>query len=189
MALAVGEVLPEHPYERFSAASSACRICGLDPDFEPEELHEGGQLLPGDLEDALRALTYAEKHLGEAPSPRAQDVASLDRLFALVASLPASAREGKLVDAMTKAKLVVGNRYDRRHVVETLGSCGILETPEHPGFTTCWTTFEARQARPSSQIECDPPIAFWQARHGVSVVNVRGWFGHLGVGERLSSRG
>jgi len=67
---------------------------------------------------------------------------------------------------MSAAKICVGNRYDRRHVIETLGACGILETPEHPGFNTRFTTFAARQDRPQARVDCDPPIAFWTAAHG-----------------------
>jgi hypothetical protein len=86
-----------------------------------------------------------------------------------------------LSTAIAKEKLVLGDKYDRRHVIETLGACGILETPEHPGFTTRWTTFASRQDRPDPRVECDPPIAFWTAAHGVSSKNVASWFGHLGV--------
>lgn len=102
-------------------------------------------------------------------------------LLSLVGALPATAREGKLNEAIKKAKLVIGDKYDVRHVIETLGACGILETPEHPGFTTAWTSFAARQDRPSARIECDPPIAFWTAAHGVNTANVASWFGALGV--------
>src|SRR5262249_1749219 len=76
-------------------------------------------------------------------------------------------REGKLNLALRAEKLVIGNKYDCRHVIETLGACSVLETAEYPGFTTKWTSFAARQARPSVRVECDPPIAFWSAGHGV----------------------
>lgn len=181
LALAASERVPTHAYQRFSASSPACAICGFDPDAKIVAIREDGQLLPGDVAGARLALERATAQLDHAPVPTKDDVAAFGRLLALVAELPPTAREGKLVDAITKAKVVSGNRYDRRHVVETLGGCGILETPEYPGFTTKWTTFAARQARPSTRVECDPPIAFWQAAHGMNAENVRGWFGHLEV--------
>ncbi|MCE9578844.1 MAG: hypothetical protein K8W52_37310 [Deltaproteobacteria bacterium] len=105
-------------------------------------------------------------------------------LVALAAGLavpPPRAKETPLSAAIAREGLAVGNKHDRRHVIETLGACGVLETPEHPGFTTRWTTFAARQDRPSARTECDPPIAFWTAAHGVNAASVARWFGHLGV--------
>ncbi|CAN5914662.1 hypothetical protein BH11MYX2_BH11MYX2_25940 [soil metagenome] len=178
MALAAAEKVPAHPYKEFSANSPSCRECGWDASSIPE-LHERGQLLPGELDEAILALEHAEK---EAPPVATKaDVKRLSDLLALVGTLLDTAREGALNEAIRKAKLVVGNKYDIRHVIETLGACGILETPEHPGFTTAWTSFAARQDRPSVRVECDPPIAFWIAAHGVNAKNVTQWFGALGV--------
>ncbi len=158
----------------------ACKECGLSAEVELEDVHENGQCLPGDLAEALVVLRKLKtEKTYQKPTP--DDVKRFSRLLALVGELPDSAREGQLNAAIGREKLVKGNKYDRRHVIETLGACGILETPEHPGFTTKWTSFAARQDRPSVRVECDPPIAFWTAAHGISAKNVDAWFGHLGV--------
>ncbi len=181
MALAVAERVPAHVYTPWSKGDGQCRVCGLDPEAEVESPHERGQLLPEDLAGVVAALEQAKQRKGEAPKPSATDVKRLQRIFAMVGELPASAREGKLNEAMRAEKLVAGEKYDRRHVIETLGACSVLETAEHPGFTTAWTSFAARQARPTVRVECDPPIAFWSAGHGVGAAGVERWFGHLGV--------
>jgi hypothetical protein len=185
VALAAAQAVPLHKITATFSGGS-CKECGLDTDVELEPLDDGEGCLPGDLACSLVALRGAARH--EPPEPTRQDVKRLARILAIVGELPDAAREGQLNQAIAKEKLVVGGKYTRRHVIETLGACGILETPEHPGFTTRWTTFAARQDRPSVRVECDPPIAFWTAAHGVSAKNVEHWFGHLGVRVPRASR-
>lgn len=179
IALAAARAAPKHAFgPTFSGGQ--CRECGLTKSVELEEIHEAGQALPGDLAGAVAVLRELSNQ-GAPPAPAREDARRMSRLLALVGELPPDAREGKLNDAIAREKLVRGNKYDRRHVIETLGACGVLETPEHPGFTTRWTSFASRQDRPSVRVECDPPIAFWSAGHGVDAKNVAAWFGHLGV--------
>jgi hypothetical protein len=179
IALAAARAAPKHSLDA-TFSGGECRECGLPKTVRLEEVDAGGQCLPGDLAGALTILRQIHNS-GSPPKPTSQDVQSLTRILALVATLPDDAREGKFNEAIRREKLVRGSVYDRRHVIETLGACGILETPDHPGFTTRWTSFATRQDRPSSRVECDPPIAFWNARHGVNPRNVRYWFGDLGV--------
>lgn len=179
IALAAARAVKKHALGA-TFSGGQCRECGLPRKSKLEGMHEAGQCLPGDLAGALVVLREVAKR-APPPAPTKDDVARLSRLLALVGELPADAREGKLSDAIAKARLVRGSKYDRRHVIETLGACGILETPDHPGFTTRWTSFASRQDRPSSRVECDPPIAFWTAANGVNAANVKRWFGKLGV--------
>jgi hypothetical protein len=178
MALAAAQAVPQH---RLGATYSTgqCRICGLRASQVLAPPREDGQVLPHDLARALAVLRAARG--AEAPQPTKADVARMQRVLDCIAALPATAGESKLNAAMASAKVVVGGKCDRRHVIETLGAAGMLETPEHPGFTTRWTTFEARQARPSTRVETDPPIAFWRAAHGVNAENLRAWLGALRV--------
>lgn len=187
-ALAAGERVPAHRYQAFSASSKACRECGVEPTekLHADDVSERGELLPGDLPRAYQVLAWADAE--EPPVPTAADAKRFTQLLALVGKLPATARCGQLEEAIRKAKLVPGNKYDVRSIVETLGACGILETPQHPGFTTAWTTFGARQARPSVRVEVDPPLAFWTAGHGVNAKNVKHWFGAFGVTAPASTK-
>jgi hypothetical protein len=185
-ALAAAAAVPTHRYRPFSASTKDCRECGLLPTVVPDEPSERGEILPGDLATALAVLEQVKTTPPLVAT--AADARRLMKVLATVGTLPGDAREGKLADALRKAKLVAGNRYDARSVIETLGACGVLQTPEHPGFTTRWTSFAARQDRPSTRVECDPPIAFWTAAHGVDAANVKGWFGTLGVAAPASSR-
>jgi hypothetical protein len=188
-ALAPAERVPSHSYRAFSASSPSCRECGALPviDLDDEEMSERGEILPGDLAQAYPVLVWFRAQ-PEPPRPTPADAKRLTRILKLVGELPASAREGKLNEALRAEKLVLGNKYDVRSVIETLGALGILETPEHPGFTTKWTSFGARQDRPSVRVECDPPIAFWMAGHGVNATRVAEWFGSFGVKTPASSK-
>lgn len=188
-ALAPAERVPSHAYRAFSASSTSCRECGAKPviDLDDEAMSEQSGILPGDLAQAYPVLMWFREQ-PEPPKPTAADTKRFTRILALVGELPATAREGKLNEALRAEKLVLGNKYDVRDVIETLGALGILETPEHPGFTTKWTSFGARQDRPSARVECDPPIAFWMAGHGVNADRVAEWFGAFGVKAPASSK-
>ena len=179
MALAATEAMPAHTYAALSSADESCRECGFDPllDGDVDADEPLTTLLPNNLALAVDALERAKKSAVRTPAPA--DVARLQRMLAIVGELPASAGESKLNEAWRREKLVLGNKYDCRHVIETLGACGILETKKHPGFTTKWTPFEARKDKPA-RTECDPPIAFWTAKDGVNAGGVTRWFGHLG---------
>lgn len=187
-ALAAAERVPAHRYRAFSAANTACRECGIEPNetLDPDDVSERDELLPGDLPRAMQVLAWTRT--GAPPVPTATDAERFTRLLALVGKLPANARYGQLADAIRKAKLVPGTTYEVRSVVETLAACGILETPQHPGFTTAWTSFAARQDRPNVRVEVDPPLAFWTAGHGVNATNVKYWFGELGVSSPASAK-
>lgn len=180
IALAAARAVPKHAIGR-TFTGGQCKECGLEKKVEEDEVHERGQCLPGDLAGALAVLRLVASPPEPAPKPTKEDGARLTRLFTMIGELPATAREGQLAKEMAAEEICAGNKYDRRHVIETLGACGILETNEHPGFTTRWTTFAKRQDRPSVRVECDPPIAFWTAAHGVNAANVATWFGHLGI--------
>lgn len=178
VALAAARGVPKHAIA-VTFSDGSCKECGLAERVALEPPHDRGQCLPGDLARALVVLRAVREQ--PAPLPSREDKARMARLFEVIAALPPTAREAQLEKQMAAAEVCVGNKYDRRHVIETLGACGILETNEHPGFTTRWTSFAARQARPSVRVECDPPIAFWTAAHGVNAGNVATWFGHLGI--------
>jgi len=158
-----------------------CKECGLKATNLIRSVHERGQFLPGDLSGALAILRELVAQGTSGPNPTREGIRSIERLLQIVSGLADNSREGQLNQEMSSAKICVGNKSDRRHIIETLGACGILETPEHPGFTTRWTSFASRQDRPSVRVECDPPIAFWTAAHGINPKNVNTWFGHLGV--------
>jgi len=177
-ALAAARAVPEHAHRAPGPAAAWCAECGLTPKVPLRPLHPRGQLLPGDLAAALAVL---EQVPHETPPPvDPEGPGRLTRMFALVGSLPPATRESRLTAAVRAAGLVVGDRYDVGAVVETLGVCGVLDTPEHPGLARRWTSYARRQDRPAD-VEVDPPLAFWTAAHGVSSEQVAAWFGELGV--------
>jgi len=188
-ALAPAERVPAHAYRAFSASSTSCRECGVEPviELDVDATSDRSGILPGDLLQVYPVLTWFRDQ-PEPPRPTAADARRFTRILRLVGELPATAREGQLNEALRAEKLVVGSKYVVRDVIETLGALGILETPEHPGFTTKWTSFGARQDRPSARVECDPPIAFWTAGHGVNAARVAEWFGAFGVKAPASSK-
>jgi len=177
-ALALGLAVPSHRRTQ-TYASGACKECGLEEASTLDAFAPARDRIPGALDSALVVLRAAAT--ATAPRPTKANITCLSKLLAIVGSLPPRAGESKLNAAIATSKLVGGDRYARRHVIETLGLLGILETPEYPGVATRWTSFAVRDGRGGRRTECEAPIALWTAAHGVNAAAVSRWFGHLGL--------
>lgn len=165
MAHALAAHLPAHGFS--NPLGGHCGVCGAKKTNPPADgAGEHGTILPGDPVAALAVLdTWSGRPLAKST---AADQEVLARILRLVPTLPATGGEGKLNDAIRAARLVPGNKYVRRFVIESLGYAGVLSTAEHAGLLVGWSSFRARQARPSTRVETDPPISFWRARDGVN---------------------
>jgi hypothetical protein len=165
VAYALASHLPAHSFA--DEMSGHCGICGAKKtNALAENSGEHGTILPGDPMAALAVLDAWSGRRLATPTPADDEV--LAKILQLVPTLPASAGEGKLNDAIRAARLVRGNKYVRRFVIESLGYAGLLSTAEHAGLLIAWSSFRARQARPNARVETDPPVSFWRARDGVN---------------------
>jgi hypothetical protein len=165
MAYALAAHLPAHAFA--DALGGHCGVCGAKrTNALVKDAGANGTILPGDPLAALAVLdAWSGRRLG-ASTPADREV--LAAILRLVPTLPATAGEGKLNDAIRAARLVPGNKYVRRFVIESLGYAGVLSTAEHAGLLVAWSSFRARQARPNVRVEIDPPVSFWRARDGVN---------------------
>ncbi|WP_326552634.1 hypothetical protein [Micromonospora sp. NBC_01813] len=179
-AWALGTTMPEHPGP---TGDRPCDVCFLtaqttvDTTLAWWQRATSGSPLPGDVCGYLLALESATT---PPPVPQPHDVWVLHEILDIVRSLPPTTRAGAAAQALRTAGLLPGaDKWTYRSLLEDLAFVGVLQTPEHPGMLTAFTTARQRDRRPSVRVEVDAPLAFWRAADGVTEPLVRRLFGHL----------
>ena len=176
--------MPAHKHLGNDARPEICRQCGHDRD-ETVDLGEvahrarRGGGIPGSLSTPtvlLARLQVFAAHPDVTPDAQAIDV--FRRLMQVIDEAPATFGESKIRKALGSAR-ILGNSNERSLILETLGTIGVLSTPEHRGFDRRHFDFWGRQDRPSARVETDPPICFWRAGDGVHAEAFHHLFGHL----------
>lgn len=190
-ATALGLAMPAHPMQAMGGGS--CRVC-----FHREEradltmrayfrhLQGAGWGTGGGPVEGLLALEAAGRvGLEDWPRPTPRDIWVFHRLLDLLRALPAETRYSKARAALKAAKLLrVNTPYRCETVLEALATLGVLQTPEHPGLFTRWTTAAERDQRPSTKVEAPAPLGWWSAAHGLDEGLLDRLFGHLDCPDR-----
>jgi len=164
---AVARHLFEHPYSP-TRDSARCTVCGL-LDRSKEDLNRlnferfkwGGTqrdnlcYIAFDLEQFVRA---PREHQGG----KALDVGRrlIQELRHASPQLTASQMAGQL-------KVVKGKTAEREVLLDILGVCGILRTPEHSGYATRFVTAIERVLPARSYVPRSYPVCWWTGHNGV----------------------
>lgn len=190
-ATGLGHAMPAHAMEAMGGGS--CRICfhrneRIDPTMRAYFRHLQGAGWgtgsgPAEGMLALEAVLQLAPDAWPRPTPR--DIWVFHRLLELLRTLPADTRYSKARAALKDARLLrVNNPYRCETVLEALATLGVLQTPEHPGLFTRWTTAVERDQRPSTKVEVPAPLAWWSAAHGLNETLLARLFGHLACPDR-----
>ncbi len=99
------------------------------------------------------------------PKPTEEDFGIMNRIISLIRSMPVNARLANLQKEI--GKLLPSSQSERRALIEILGFCSILETPDHPGFLQTFTPFIDR-GYAALRGDWAYPVEFWRGRHGVN---------------------
>ncbi|WFE29584.1 hypothetical protein O7623_10520 [Solwaraspora sp. WMMD791] len=179
-AWALGTTVPAHPGPTDGRRCDICFLTAdtiLDTTLAWWQRARSGAPLPGDVCGYLLALESATPPL---PAPQPYDVWVLHEILDVIRSLPATTRASGAAQALRAAGLLPGaDKWTYRSLLEDLAFVGVLQTPEHPGMLTAFTTARQRDQRPSVRVEVDAPLAFWRAADGVTEPLVQRLFGHL----------
>ncbi|WP_431511516.1 hypothetical protein [Variovorax sp. DAIF25] len=182
-ATALGLAMPAHPMAAMGGGS--CRVCfhrdeRADPTLRAYFRHlQGAGWGTGGPVEGLLALE-ATGPVDGWPRPTPRDIWVFHRLLDLLRALPADTRYSKARTALKDAKLLrVNNPYRCETVLEALATLGVMQTPEHPGLFTRWTTAVERDQRPSTKVEAPAPLGWWRAADGLDETLVARLFGHL----------
>ncbi len=159
-----------------------CTTCGLESDensihrnFLNRVRFEVGGLVGVDV---ATAMFHLEEHarLPKA-SPAPADVAIFSQILEVLASVPADGTVKKHVSQqIAKIPGFPSTPDSRQALLETLGYCGILETPEHGGMIQRFVRLAvAPKKRHSSDWQY--PVDFWTGADGLNRTALSFWFG------------
>lgn len=108
------------------------------------------------------------------PKPTEADFTIMKQIISSIRQLPAKARLADLQKEI--GKHLPSNQFERQTLIEILGFCSILETPDHPGFLRTFTPFIDR-GYATLRGDWAYPVEFWRGRHGINEKALRFWFG------------
>jgi hypothetical protein len=160
-----------------------CPVCGeYDNASEPKDLNvlNFERLKWGGVRHSQ--LLYAALDLElfsrlKAPQPTRDDVRPLLTILDTIEAAPANTSSASLQKHL--AKVVRSNKTERDVLIGILGLCGILRTPEHPGYLRQFVPASARELPPRRFVEMACPACWWTRAHGISKDAVEYWFGHF----------
>lgn len=182
-ATVLGSTLPDHAFD--GRPDRTCDVCFVDPEVTVDTTdawrsrRTNGSPLPGDVVPYVLALREAP---APWPAPTPHDVWTLHEVLRTLRELPPGTRPGAAAKAVHRERLLPGRpQHAVTSLLEDLALLGVLQTPEHPGLLTRFTTARERDRRPSVRVEVSAPLGFWTAEHGVHAGVVERLFGHLPV--------
>ncbi|MCM1541246.1 MAG: hypothetical protein NC121_08290 [Blautia sp.] len=175
---------PRHAFTPYGGSADTCTICGfcktaVDAAYLWVRRMTGGVPLDGDPTSyvcALREMAGA----GERPVPTAYDLWTFRAVLTVIRDMPSGSRYSKVRDALHKEKLLpLSSKEKCQSLLEVLALIGILDTPEHPGMVTRFTTYKERDLRPSVRVEAQAPLAWWDSSVGVNGTALKKIFGEI----------
>ena len=105
------------------------------------------------------------------------DAEILQSILQLADSMEDKASGSALATAIRTAKLLPCNQAEAVGIIETLGTCGILDAPGHPGFLYSFTPPMERDTGDLRQ-SLSYPLNWWRGANGVNWENAAGVFGY-----------
>lgn len=180
--LAYATNFPEHRFTPNRGEQSyMCAICGegAQTEIDHDEILAGlkkGDAVTASVADALVDLETFAKLPPVVPSKA--DIACFDAMLEVLARLPAG---GRATDLVKKWKVPRTNAYARAALVETLGACGLLDTPDHRGHLVRWVPFWEYEEVPSLGGDARPPEAWWRRSYGLDRRALDFVFPHAGI--------
>lgn len=180
----LAQAAPRHTFTPCKGSADTCMICGfrnqpVDATLLWYRRMTGGVPLDGDPKGYVFALLEMEK-AGQRPFPTAYDLWVFRAILTVIRHMPPDSRYSRVRDALQKEKLLpVSQKWLYGSLLEILALTGILDTPEHPGMATRFTTYQERDIRPSVRVEVQAPLAWWSSSIGINETALKMIFGEL----------
>ena len=169
----ISAVMPEHPFTPYTGSTTVCTICGFHSDAVDISLSWYQSMISGiqlDGEPVGHVLALREmKKLGKRPVPNYFDRWTFQAILTVIRNLPPKTRYSKAREALQKEKLIpTSSKWVYGSLLEALALIGILDTEDHPGMATAFTTYVERDLRPTVKIEVQAPLAWWNSSIGIN---------------------
>jgi hypothetical protein len=172
---AIARLLPEHTFAPKSRASNPsavklpCEICGQYPDSKQDlnvlnfERFKWG----GVRRDQIGYVAFDLDQFTRAPrrGPTSADLQIGRQLFDTLRQMP---DDTTAPQAAAHLSMIKGNKAERENMLDILGVCGILQTPEHHGYSQEFVPANQREAPPLRFVERTYPVSWWKGRHGIN---------------------
>jgi len=172
---AIARLLPEHVFAPRSRALNPtsmklrCEICGQYPDSEQDlnvlnfERFKWG----GVRRDNICYVAFDLDQFARAPR-RGSTNADLQIGRQLVDTLRRLPDDTTAPQAVAHLSMVKGNKAERENMLDVLGVCGILQTPEHHGYSQEFIPATHREYPPLRFVERTYPVSWWKGSNGVN---------------------
>ncbi|MBU6414370.1 MAG: hypothetical protein KGS45_12970 [Planctomycetes bacterium] len=162
---------------------SGCQVCG-----EQLSDHRGHDLSVLNFErhkwggvrhdQPLYAALDLELFAAIAPvTPTSRDIDILKQILSAIDAAPLKTTSTALQKHL--APILKSNKSERDKLVAILGYCGIIATPEHPGYTDRFVECRQREAPSSNFAEMKYPAVWWKRSNGINREALHHWFGHI----------
>ena len=111
------------------------------------------------------------------PKPIEEDLQIFRHLIAAITSVAPRVTSAALQRHF--AGVIKSNKEERDVIVAILGFCGILGTPEHPGFSAAFVPVNERHSPNRHFVDMPYPACWWQGSVGVNESWLQAYFGHV----------
>lgn len=127
-------------------------------------------------------VVYAAMDLGlfakeTVPAPTEQDIAIFRNLVQAIRLAPPETSSAKLQTLLSTA--FRSNKDERDRLIGILGFCGILATPDHPGFSEKFIPYNRRDVPSRRFVDMAYPACWWQTDVGINQSQLEAYFGHV----------
>jgi hypothetical protein len=167
-----GRAPAAHPFQPGPPEiSGACAVCGLfevDEDIDLNVLNFERFKWGGVRRSHLTYIWLDLQQFGEADraQPTDADRTAFEQLLHTLAAIPADWTASKAAGKPWAGML--SNKAEREVLLDLLGVCSVLETPEHRGFMDHFVRAADRTLPPYRYVERAYPVSWWRAEYGVN---------------------
>lgn len=174
----LSQATPRHAFTPYAGSGDTCKICGfrrkaVDVTYLWYRRMTGSLPLDGDPAGYMYALQEMAKSESR-PVPTPYDLWTFRAILTVIRQMPPKSRYSKVRDTLQKEKMLpTSQKAIYCSLLEVLALTGILDTPEHPGMATQFTTYLERDLRPSVRVEVQAPLAWWDSSTGINETALR----------------
>jgi len=111
------------------------------------------------------------------PIPTTEDIQIFRSVISAIANSPTNVGSAALHSHF--AKVLKSNKAERDIFIAILGFCGILGTPEHPGFSDSFVPVIQRELPDRHFVDMSYPACWWRGEVGINQSRLQEYFGHV----------
>lgn len=111
------------------------------------------------------------------PQPTAADIEIFRGIISAIDQAPQNTSSANLHAQF--AKVLRSNKNERDVIVAILGFCGILETPEHPGYSSRFVPAAERSLPDRRFVDMSYPACWWRSDIGINRRWLSEYFAHV----------